>query len=135
VERLPVSCRCEKRLVEVDVIGCPAVTRSDAIRSLVERVDVADDAVTLTVCWAPIVEPDHPLADAIAAIRAATSRVRRGDDIRLIIGGADPTANRDQRLIDLIVEARLAHAHLVTSAGGTVRRMWYGVVSNGCQRG
>ena len=27
VERPPVSCRCEKRPVEVEVIGCPAVKR------------------------------------------------------------------------------------------------------------
>jgi hypothetical protein len=90
--------------------------RSEAIRALVERVDIADDAVTVTVRWAPVVDAEHPLADASATIQASTSRVRRGDDIRLIIGGADPTANRDQRLIDLMVEARLAHQHLVTSA-------------------
>ena len=76
--------------------------------------------MTLTIRWAAIVEADHALAGTTATTRQATARVRRGEDVRLVIGGADPTANRDQRLIDLIVEARLAHAHLVTSTAGSL---------------
>lgn len=94
--------------------GEPAA-RYDAIMALVTRVDVADEAVTLVIRWAPIVDTQHPLADASATIVTPASRVRRGDDIRLVIGGADPGANRDQRLVDLIVEARVAYQHLLTS--------------------
>jgi site-specific DNA recombinase len=94
--------------------------RHRAIRALVTRVDVADDAVTLTICWTPIVDTQHPLADATATIVTPASRVRRGDDIRLVIGGADPGANRDPRLVDLIVEARIAYQHLVTSTAPTL---------------
>lgn len=79
------------------------------------RVDVADDTVTLIIRWAPIVDTQHPLATATATIVTPASRVRRGDDIRLVIGVADPGANRDQRLVDLIVEARVAYQHLLTS--------------------
>ena len=91
-------------------------TRTDAIRALVERVDVSDETVGLTIRWAAIVEAEHPLAEVTTVITVPATRVRRGDDIRLIIGGADPGANRDQRLIDLMVEARLAHEHLSASA-------------------
>ena len=90
-------------------------TRYDAIRALVERVDVRDDAVSLTVRWAPIVDAEHLLNDATATITVPAARVRRGDEVRLIIGGADPGANRDQGLIDLVVEARLANEHLLAS--------------------
>jgi site-specific DNA recombinase len=90
-------------------------TRSEAVRTLIERVDVGDDAVGLTIPWAAIVEAGHSLAEATTVIAVPATRVRRGDDIRLIIGGADPNANRDQRLIDLMVEARLAHEHLSAS--------------------
>lgn len=90
--------------------------RSEAIRGLLERVDVADAAVTLTIRWAAIVDAEHPLAAATATATAPIARVRRGDDIRLVIGGADPAANRDQRLIDLVVEARMAHERLVSSS-------------------
>jgi hypothetical protein len=42
VERLPVSSRCEKRLVEVDVIGCPAVKRRVRASTIVEGQIFAD---------------------------------------------------------------------------------------------
>ena len=90
-------------------------TQGEAIRALIERVDVGDDAVGLAIRWAAIVEAEHPLAETTATITMSATRVRRGDDVRLIIGGADPGVNRDQRLIDLMVEARLAHEHLSTS--------------------
>lgn len=56
-----------------------------------------------------------PDGSTSTTIVTPASQVRRGDDIRLIIGGADPHANRDPRLVDLIVEARLAYQHLLTS--------------------
>ena len=97
--------------------------RHDAIRALVTRIDVGDDAVTLAIRWAPIVDVEHTLADATATIVAPASRVRRGDDIRLVIGGADPNANRDPRLVDLIVEARLAYQHLLTSTAPSLEEV------------
>ena len=119
VADLPASdytaiARSARRLAAIVSDGEPAA-RYDAIRALVERVDVAEDAVRLTIRLAAIVDTAHPLASQTATIVAPASRVRRGDDIRLVIGGADPGANRDQRLIDLIVEARVAHEHLTAS--------------------
>ena len=106
--------RSARRLAATVRDGEPDI-RHDAIRALVERVDVADDAVSLSIRWMPIVDAEHALATASVPIAVPAARVRRGDDVRLIIGGADPQANRDQRLIDLMVEARLAHEHLTTS--------------------
>ncbi len=114
-----VIARSARRLASNVRDGEPGA-RYDAVRALVTRVDVADDAVKLTIRWAPIVDTQHPLADASATIVTPASRVRRGDDIRLVMGGADPGANRDPRFVDLIVEARLAYQHLVTSNAATL---------------
>ena len=94
--------------------------RHDAIRALVERVDVADEAVSLIIRWAPIVDSEHPLASETATIVTPVSRLRRGGDIRLIIGGADPAANRNQGLIDLMVEARVAYQRLQSSSAASL---------------
>ena len=91
-------------------------TRHDTIRALVARVDVTDDADNPIIRWAPIVDAALPLAAATVASAVPAARVGLGDDVRLIIGGADPQANRDQRLIDLIIEARPAHEPLIKSS-------------------
>lgn len=51
-----------------------------------------------------------------ATTTTPASRVRRGDDIRLVMGGADPSANRDQRLIDRVVRA---YQRLLASEAGS----------------
>lgn len=94
--------------------GQPA-DRHSAVATLLERVDVGDGTISLTMRWSAIVEPDHPLAGQTTITTAPASRVRRGGDVRLVIGGADPAANRDQRLIDLMVEARVAYQRLIAS--------------------
>ena len=94
--------------------------RHDAIRTLVERIDVTDDTVSLTVRWAPIVDAEHPIAAETATIVTPVARLRRGGDIRLIIGGADPAANRNQGLIDLMVEARVAYQRLQSSLAASL---------------
>jgi hypothetical protein len=94
--------------------------RHDAICALVERVDVADQAVGAIIRWAPIVATEHRLTIETATIVTPVSRLRRGDDIGLVIGGADPAANRSQGLIDLMVEARVAYQRIIASSAASL---------------
>ncbi len=111
--------RAARRLAASVRDGDPA-TRRDAIRALVARVEVGEAAVAITLCWSAVVDGEHPLGTATAPIVAPATRVRRGDDVRLVIGGADPSVNRDPRLIELMVEARVAHERLNASSADSL---------------
>ena len=111
--------RAARRLATSVRDGDPA-TRRDAIRALVARVEVGEAAVAITLRWSAVADGEHPLGTATASIVAPTSKVRRGGDVRLIIGGADPSANRDPRLIELMVEVRVAYERLATSSAASL---------------
>jgi len=99
--------------------GDPA-ERRDAIRALVARVEVGEAAIAITLRWNAIVGDAHPLAAATASITAPVSKVRRGTDVRLVIGGADPAANRDPRLVKLMVDARVSYERLIASTAASL---------------
>jgi site-specific DNA recombinase len=89
-----------------------------ALRSLVERVDVHDDRVDIAVT-ATLLLASQPCPDAIPGwtITAEATRVRRGRNVRLVLGGAGTPDNQDDRLISLMVEARQANDLLFASEG------------------
>ena len=91
------------------------------LRSLIQRIDVHEAQVDLVIDVASILSNDLKAgtSDPIVIIAPAT-RVRRGDDVRLIVGAADPTANRDKQLITLLAEARQANAALLKSDGASL---------------
>ena len=94
--------------------------RRSALRQLIERIDVRENAVELTLCWAPITGSDVKPTAPAATISAPATRVRRGDDVRLIVGEQDPTANRDEQLITLMAQARTARDHLLAAEQATL---------------
>ena len=87
---------------------------------LVERVDVRENEVVITVRQDPLAGSDAGSSLPLVTLIAPATRVRRGDDVRLIIGEQDSSANRDERLIALMAEARAARDHLLTSSEGTL---------------
>ncbi len=111
--------RAARRLATNVRDGDPA-ERRDAVRALVGRVDVGDAAIAVTLRWSALVDDAHPLAPATAAIAAPVSKIRRGTDVRLIIGGGDAAANRDPRLVELMVEARIAQERLAASSAASL---------------
>ncbi len=100
--------------------GTSTDTRHSALRQLVERIDVRENAVELTLRWAPIAGSDAEPAASTATISAPATRVRRGHDVRLVIGEQDPAANRDEHLITLMAEARAARDHVLAAEPATL---------------
>ena len=98
-----------------------AVEQQTTLQQLIERIDVQDTQVDITIIADSIMEngAQATLIDTIL-ITAPATRVRRGDDIRLIVGATDPAVNRDEQLIALVAEARQANATLLDSKGASL---------------
>ena len=98
-----------------------AAERQAILQQLVELIDVKDAHVDITIDLGSIMN-NQPSADASGhiLITAPATRVRRGDDIRLIVGATDPAVNRDEQLIALVAEARQANATLLDSKGASL---------------
>jgi site-specific DNA recombinase len=92
-----------------------------ALRSLVSRIDVHDNRVDMAVDASSLLT-NEPRPEAIPSwtITAQAARVRRGNNVRLVLGGADTPNNQDDRLISLIVEARRANDLLFASKGDSL---------------
>lgn len=92
-----------------------------ALRSLVSRIDVHDDRVDIIVnATSLLANEPRPDGVPIWTITAQATRVRRGNNVRLILGGAATPNNQDDRLISLMVEARQANVLLLASDGDTL---------------
>ena len=92
----------------------------DVLAQLVERVDVRENEVAITVRQKPLLGSDADSSLPVVTLIAPATRVRRGDDVRLVIGEQDSSANRDGRLVALMAEARAARDHLLASPEGTL---------------
>jgi site-specific DNA recombinase len=95
-----------------------ATDQRAALRSLVERIDVHDDRVDIAITATSLLA-SQSCPDAIPGwtITAEATRVRRGRNVRLVLGGAGTPDNHDDRLISLMVEARQANDLLLASNG------------------
>ena len=93
--------------------GSTTVDRKACLGELVERIDLGEQTLRVTLRVAAIVE-DADAVDTIVISQPMT-RVRRGDDVRLVVGSSDPEANRETTLIELVAEARRANAVLLAS--------------------
>ena len=91
--------------------GSSNVDRKACLGELVERIELGEKTVRITLRVAAIVE-DADRAEAVIISQPMT-RVRRGDDVRLIVGPSDPAANRETTLIELVAEARRANSALL----------------------
>ena len=93
--------------------------RAALIGHHVAKVSLRAQSVEIAVRCASLV-PDGTVAqeaDDTIMLRAATARVRRGHEVRLIIPSATiiPTLERDERLVELIADAHAARQLLLAS--------------------
>ena len=93
--------------------GSSNVDRKRCLAELVEHIELGEMTVLVTVRVAAIVEDVDPAETVL--ISQPMTRVRRGDDVRLVVGPSDPAANRETALIELMAEARRASAALLAS--------------------
>lgn len=108
-----------------------AADRQVCLERLVARIDVHGAKVDIAVVAAALVN-DQGLgsSDEAVVISAPATQVCRGDDVRLPMGDLDPAANRDERLIALVAEARRAGNALLDIGGASLAvvaaRIWSG---------
>jgi site-specific DNA recombinase len=93
--------------------GGSHVDRKRCLGELVERIELGEVKVLISIRVAAVVEAADP-AETIVITQPMT-RVRRGDDVRLVVGPSDPAMNRETTLIELMAQARRANAALLTS--------------------
>ena len=102
------------------VLNCAgACERAAIVHRYVERVSLETAGVEIVVCRASLTNlDDQTAADGCAIVlRAATNRVRRGHEIRLIVPSAEPrrSVERDERLVALLADAQAARALMLAS--------------------
>ena len=93
--------------------------RVATVRRYVEKVTLDSAGVEILVGRASLIGLDNktvPDVDAIV-LQAATARVRRGHEFRLIVPSAEPrqSVERDQRLVELIADAQAARALMLAA--------------------
>jgi DNA invertase Pin-like site-specific DNA recombinase len=92
---------------------------ADLINRFIQRVELRQDTIRLTLSLAPLVVPEMD-SNAVTIIRDIPMRLkRRGMEMRLIIGGAGPS-RVDQTLLKTIVRA---HKWFNDLASGRVHNM------------
>jgi site-specific DNA recombinase len=94
------------------LMGSSPADRKRCLGELVERVELGEVEVLITVRVAAIVAAEP--AETIVITQPMT-RVRRGDDVRLVVGPSDPATNRETTLIELMAQARRANVALLTN--------------------
>lgn len=92
-----------------------SLNRHAMFTSLVERIDVRESEIAITMSE---VAQSAEAADAHrppVVLTAPATRIRRGNEVRLVIGEQDGIANRDERLVALMAESHAARDFLFAS--------------------
>jgi len=96
-----------------------AVFAAAVITELVERADLRDDGLSLTVTLAALLPPAAAIAEpaALTVVRTVPLQVkRRGNEMRLVIAGVTPAPQADAVLIKAVARGRRWFSELASGA-------------------